>query len=416
MGTSAEARVSRDVPERQGELESTERGTVDQLLAAAVLLLVGFGVVMIYSSSAVFAQRTMENPEFFLHRQLMWVGIGLVTMVTASWLGYRWTARLAYPLLAITVILLIVVLTPLGTSVNGAQRWIRVAGFTFQPAELAKITLVIWLAFSLTRKALKIKTFTIGFVPHMAVAGLLVVLVVLEPDLGTSALLGALTLVMLFVAGGRWLYLSGAVAAAVPVLYLFVTTSPYRMARMRAFFDPFEYRFEEGYQMTESLLGFGAGGIWGLGLGDGRQKLFFLPEAHNHFIASQIGEELGFVGLCAVVCVYMVVVWRGLRIAIERPGTYGSYVAFGLTALIGLQALLNLAVALGVVPTKGLNLPFISYGGSSLVFNMLAVGVLLDISRGGPCPLAARVQEIEEVRDSQIRRNRIVKHRAAAEA
>lgn len=416
MGTSKEVRASREMRDTLSEDETAERGGLDQLLLAAVLLLVGFGVVMIYSSSAVYAQRNMDNPEFFLNRQLMWVSIGLVAMVVSSWVGYRWTAKLAYVLLGSTILLLILVLTPLGTSVNGAQRWFRVAGLTFQPAELAKITLVIWLAYSLTRKALKIKTFKVGFVPHMLVAGLMVGLVVLEPDLGTSALLGALTLVMLFVAGGRWLFLLGAVAAAVPVLYLFVTTSSYRMARMRAFFDPFEYRFAEGYQITESLLGFGAGGIWGLGLGDGRQKLFFLPEAHNDFIASQIGEELGFIGLSAIVCVYLVVMWRGLRIAVRRPGTYGSYVAFGLTALIGLQALLNLAVALGVVPTKGLNLPFISYGGSSLVFNMIAVGILLDISRGGPCPLAARIQVEEEKRESLTERNRLVKHRAAAEA
>lgn len=404
-----------ELPDARAETGS--RGPVDQLLAAAVLLLVGFGVVMIYSSSAVFAQRNMEDPAFFLERQLMWVGIGLVAMVLCSWWGFRASARLAYPLLGVTVLLLIAVLTPLGTEINGAQRWLRVAGFTVQPAELAKITLVVWMAFSMTRKALKIKTFSVGFVPHMLVAGLMVGLVVLEPDLGTAALLGAVTLVMLFVAGGRWLYLLGAIAAAAPVLYLFVTTSEYRMARMRAFFDPFGHRFGDGYQITESLLGFGAGGLWGLGLGDGRQKLFFLPEAHNDFIASQIGEELGFVGLCAVVLVYAVIVWRGWRIALRRPGTYGSFLAFGLTALIGLQALLNLAVALGVVPTKGLNLPFVSYGGSSLVFNMAAVGILLDISRGGPCPLDARVRAEEEARESRLaaqeKRNRPVRRKEA---
>jgi cell division protein FtsW len=386
--------------ELQGSQEE-RRGYVDQILAAAVLLLVGFGVVMIYSSSAVFADRNMEDPEFFLNRQLMWVGMGLVAMMMTSWVGHRATARLAYPLLGVTVLLLLLVLTPMGSTINGAQRWLRIGGFGVQPAELAKITLVVWLAFSLTRKALKIKTFTVGFVPHMLVTGLLVGLVILQPDLGTAILLGSVTLLMLFVAGGRWLYLLGAVAGAAPVLYLFVTTSTYRMARMRAFFDPFAHRFGDGYQITESILGFGAGGLWGLGLGDGRQKLFFLPEAHNDFIASQIGEELGFVGLCCVACVYAVVVWRGLRIALRRPGTFGSYLAFGLTALIGLQSVLNLAVALGAVPTKGLNLPFISYGGSSLVFNMALVGILLDVSRGGPCPLDARVRADEQAREER---------------
>jgi len=192
-------------------------------------------------------------------------------------------------------------------------------------------------------------------------------------------------------------------------VYFFITSSPYRMARMNAFFDPFAHRFGDGYQITESLLGFGAGGLWGLGLGDGRQKLFFLPEAHNDFIASQIGEELGFVGVVATLAVFGVIVWRGMRIAFRRPNTFGGYLAFGLTLLIGLQALVNIAVALGLIPTKGLNLPYVSYGGSSLVFNMAAAGILLDISRGGQCPLQARVADSEEVRSTS--KNRLVRRR-----
>jgi len=398
----------------------TPRGSVDQLMAAAVLALVGFGVVMIYSSSAVYAQRSLEDSQYFLDKQVMWVGVGLLVMLLASRIGYRLAARLAVPLLMLTVLLLVLVLTPVGSSINGAQRWLRVLGFSFQPGELAKVTLVIWLSFSLTRKALKIKTFSIGFLPHVLVAGLVTGLVFLEPDLGTAALLLATTFLMLFVAGGKVLYLLGAIAGAVPVLYFFISSSPYRMARMRAFFDPFAHRFGDGYQITESILGFGAGGVWGLGLGDGRQKLFFLPEAHNDFIASQIGEELGFVGLCVMILVYGIIVWRGLRVSMRAPGTFGSFLSFGLTFLIGLQALLNLAVALGVVPTKGLNLPFVSYGGSSLLFNMIAVGVLLDVSRGGPCPLAARVEaeaEAQEERESRsMGGNRVIKRRATAEA
>jgi len=398
----------------------TTRGAMDQVLAAAVLLLVGFGVVMIYSSSAVYAQRNLEDAQFFLHKQMMWVGVGIAVMLALSRFGYRAAAKLAVPLLVVTVLLLVLVMTPLGHSVNGAQRWLRVAGFTFQPGELAKVTAVIWLSYSLTRKATKIKTFSVGFLPHVLVAGLMTLLVFLEPDLGTAVLLGATTLVLVFVAGGKMLYLLGAMALAVPTVYFFITSSPYRMARMRAFFDPFAHRFGDGYQITESLLGFGAGGVWGLGLGDGRQKLFFLPEAHNDFIASQIGEELGFVGLCVMIAVFCFIVWRGLRIAMRNPGTFGSYLAFGVTTLIGLQALLNLAVALGVVPTKGLNLPFVSYGGSSLLFNMVSVGILLDVSRGGPCPLAARVQREQDVAEEREAErqgaNRVTRRRVAAEA
>jgi cell division protein FtsW len=402
------------------ETTTERRGGVDQVLTAAVLALVGFGVVMIYSASAVFAQRNMSDAQYFLDKQILWVSLGAVAMFVMSRLGYRASARLAVPLLAVTVVLLVTVLTPLGHSINGAQRWLRVAGFTVQPGELAKLGLVVWLAFSLTRKSTKIKTFSIGFLPHVLIAGLLTGLVVLEPDLGTAALLGATTLLMLFVAGGRLIYLSVSIAAAVPTLYLFIASSPYRMARMRAFWDPFAHRYDDGYQITESILGFGAGGFWGLGLGDGRQKLFFLPEAHNDFIASQIGEELGFVGLCAMLAVFAVIVWRGLRIALRDPGTYGSYLAFGITSLIGLQAVLNVAVALGVVPTKGLNLPFVSYGGSSLLFNMAAAGLLLDVSRGGPCPLKARLEREAAKRaardEAQRGGNRAIRRGAVAEA
>ena len=355
-------------------------------------------------------------PDIFSTHQVMWVGMGLVTMALMARFGHRLASRMALPLLAVTVLLLTVVLTPLGTTINGAQRWLRFAGFTFQPAELAKVTLVVWLAYSLRKKASKMKTFSIGFLPHMLVAGLMIGLVVLEPDLGNAGLLGATTVAMIFVAGGKILYLFGAVSGAVPVLYLFIVTSPYRMARMNAFFDPFAHRFDDGYQITESLLGFGAGGLWGLGLGDGRQKLFFLPEAHNDFIASQVGEELGFVGLCVLLAAYAVIVWRGLRISVKQPGTLGSYLAFGLTTLIGLQALLNVAVALGLVPTKGLNLPFVSYGGSSLLFNMAAVGLLLDLSRGGPCPLAAREAQRESAAESKDRKTRLSRRQRAAEA
>jgi cell division protein FtsW len=386
-----------------------ERGPIDQLLAAAVLLLVGFGIVMIYSSSAVFAERALENSRHFLDRQIVWVGVGLATMIVTATIGYRAAARLALPLLLTTVVLMVVVLTPVGSEVGGARRWLHFGPVAFQPGELAKLTMSVWLAYSLTRKATKIRSFTIGFVPHMLIAGLLIGLSLMEPDLGTAALLAAVTMTMVFVAGGKIIHLLGALLPAAALLYIAVITSPYRMARIRAFLDPFQHRFGEGYQVTESLLGFGAGGLFGLGLGDGRQKLFFLPEAHNDFIASQIGEELGFVGVVATLAVFGVIVWRGMRIAFRRPNTFGGYLAFGLTLLIGLQALVNIAVALGLIPTKGLNLPYVSYGGSSLVFNMAAAGILLDISRGGQCPLQARVADSEEVRSTS--KNRLVRRR-----
>lgn len=355
----------------------------DPLLLGSVLALVSFGLVMVYSSSAITAQDKLGDSFYFLKRQALAAGLGLVAMAVAMKIGYRRLARLAYPLLLLAIITLVAVLVPgVGTVVGGARRWIRAPGISFQPAEYAKLAWVIYLAYSCAKKREKVATFSVGFLPHLAIAGLLVLLCMAEPDFGSSVALLFLLFVMLFAAGTKMSFLVGSVLLALPVGYHVVASSPYRMKRILAFLDPWGNRNGVGYQIAESLMSIGSGGWTGLGLGDGRQKLFFLPEAHTDFIFSIIAEELGFLGVAFLVLLYGVVVWRGIRAALSATETFGTYLALGITTLIGFQAVVNMGMAMGMLPTKGLVLPFISYGGCSLIILMGAAGVLLSVSAG----------------------------------
>ncbi|MER2560970.1 MAG: putative lipid II flippase FtsW [Myxococcaceae bacterium] len=353
----------------------------DPVLLAAIFGLVGFGLVMVYSSSAITAQDKLGDGFFFLKRQAFAAAIGLVAMAVSMKLGYRRMARLAYPLLVVAVILLIAVLIPgIGTKVGGAKRWIRFPGVSIQPAEIAKVAWVIYLSYSLAKKREKVQHFSIGFLPHLGIAGFLVMLCMLEPDFGSSVALLFLMFVMLFAAGARLSWLVGSVLLAIPFAYTAIATSEYRMKRITAFLDPWANRQGSGYQVAESLMSIGSGGVSGLGLGDGRQKLFFLPEAHTDFIFAIIGEELGLLGVAALISLYGLVIWRGIRASLNATEPFGTYLGLGITTLIGFQAVVNMSVAMGLVPTKGLTLPFISYGGSSLIVLMGAAGLLLSIS------------------------------------
>lgn len=360
---------------------SERRPSYDPLLLAAVLGLVGFGLVMVYSASAITAQEKLGDSFYFLKRQSIAAGLGLLGMAVAMKLGYRRMARLAYPLLIVAILLLVAVIIPgLGTTVGGAKRWLRVPGVSIQPAEIAKVAWVIYLAYSLAKKREKVRSFSIGFVPHLGLAGVLVLLCMLEPDFGSSVSLLFLMFVMLFAAGARLSYILGMVLAAIPFAYIAIASSPYRMKRITAFLDPWANRQGSGYQVAESLMSIGSGGVTGLGLGDGRQKLFFLPEAHTDFIFSIIGEELGLLGVAFLIGLYTIVIWRGLRAALNASEAFGTYLGLGIVSLVAFQAITNMAVAMGVVPTKGLTLPFISYGGSSLIMLMGSAGLLLSIS------------------------------------
>ena len=364
----------------------------DPVLFTVVVGLLGLGLVMVFSASAVYATQKFGSPTHFLRRDLLWHLMGVAAMVFAARTDFGKYRRWTYPLLLLAIGLLAAVLM-VGVRINGARRWFHLGGASFQPAELAKLALVIYLAYSIAKKAEKIRSFTIGFVPHMLVCVVMMGLLLKQPDLGTAVILGLGTILMLFVAGANISYIVIAALAAAPVLYQVIVGTPWRLRRMLAFLDPWQYRYDVGYQVTESLISIGSGGLYGLGLGDGKQKLFFLPEAHTDYIAAIIGEELGLVGICGLVLLFGVLVWRGARAALRARDAFGCYLAFGITAMFGLQALINLGVVLGTLPTKGLPLPFVSFGGSTLVVDLFAVGIILNISRGAPEPLPGAATE-----------------------
>ena len=350
---------------------------VDHLLLATVLLLVAVGCVMVYSASAVTAAARYKDSFHFLWRQLTALGVGLSLLVLALGVGYRRAERLTYPLLLATFLAMVAVLSPfIGHMAGGARRWIDLGPLSFQPAEAAKLALVIYLAHSLAKKRDKVRMFSIGFLPHLLVAGALMGLCLLEKDLGTCVVMALVLFVMLFAAGAKVSYILGALLASLPLVYNAIMGTPYRRIRFEAWLKPFEHRRDAGYQMWESMVGIGSGGWFGQGLGQGRSKLFYLPEAHTDFIAAVIAEEAGLVGLGLLILLYAVFVWRGLRAAFQAADPFGCYLALGVTTLVGVQALVNLGVVTVLLPTKGLTLPFVSYGGSSLMTLLAGTGLL----------------------------------------
>ena len=356
-------------------------GPVDTSLAATLVALIAFGVVMVYSASAVYAGRMYGDGAHFLIRQTIFAGLALVVLAAMARIDLTLLRRFTYPVLLVAVVLMLAVALGFGRSAGGATRWIRVGPVNVQPAELAKLAMILWLAHSLAKKTHRIRTFSIGFLPHVIVMGLLMLLCLAQPDFGSAVMIALLTFVVLFAAGAKAGYLLGGVLVALPIGYASIASSPYRRARIQAFLEPFEHRQGAGYQITESLMSFGSGGWTGVGLGDGRQKLLFLPEAHTDFVSAIVGEELGFVGVALLCLAFAWVVVRGLRAAWRVDDEYAAYLAAGMTFFIGLQAFTNLAVAMGLLPTKGLALPFVSYGGSSLLVNAAAAGLILNVSR-----------------------------------
>ncbi len=371
------------LPAHSSSAQAQEAPGYDPLLLWAILGLTAIGLAMVYSASAVMAARDFGSPWFFLTRQAYAAGIGLAGMFGAMRYGYQRFEKLASPILALTAVALLLVLVPgIGTTVNGARRWIRFAGFNFQPAELAKYAMVIYLARSLARKGEKVRTFSIGFLPHVIVTGLFMLLLLGQPDFGSSMVLLALLWVMLFCAGVQLRWLVGSVFAAAPLAAVLVISKSYRMARLTSFWDPWADREGAGWQLSNSLLTLGNGGLFGQGIGAGKQKLHYLPEGHTDFIISVIGEETGLLGIFVVVGLFGLLVWRGLLAAFNAADAFGAFLAIGLTALLGIQAATNMLVAMGLLPTKGLTLPFVSYGGTSLMLSLTAAGVLLAISSG----------------------------------
>jgi cell division protein FtsW len=373
-------------------------GSIDVSLAATFVGLIAFGVVMVYSASAVYANRMYGDGMHFLVRQTIFASVALLVLAVSSRIDLSLLRRLTYPILLIAVVLMVAVALGLGRSAGGATRWIRIGSLNVQPAELAKLAMVLWLVHSLTKKAHRVRTFSIGFLPHVLVMALLMLLCLAQPDFGSAVMIALLTFVVLFAAGAKAGYLLGGVLVALPIGYAAIASSPYRMRRIQAFLEPFAHRQGAGYQITESLMSFGSGGWAGVGLGDGRQKLLFLPEAHTDFVSAIVGEELGFLGVTALCLAFAWLVFRGLRAAWRSPDEYASYLAAGMTLFIGLQAFTNLAVAMGLLPTKGLALPFVSYGGSSLLVNAAAAGLIVNVSRFAVEPAEEAVKSVKRKR------------------
>lgn len=362
----------------------TERLPWDPWILAAVLALTTLGVVMVYSSSAMFAGSRLNDSAYFLKRQAVFAFLGVLLMAAVARVGYRTLEKLAYPILVAGVVGILLTFVPgLGARVNGAQRWIRAFGMQLQPTEFAKIALCIYLAKSISDKGDAIKSFKFGFLPHMIVVGLMGALVLLQPDFGTLVVMGVVTFAVLFTAGAPFLYVLVSVGVAIPGALLLIFTSPYRRARIEAFLDPFEDRWGSGYQVAEALMSLGSGGVFGRGLGEGRQKLGFLPEGHTDYILASIGEELGLVGIACVLALFVVLVFAGYRAMRDASDAFGAWLAFGLTTLVAVEALFNTAMCLALLPPKGIALPFVSYGGTSVVKGLIIGGILLSISRGG---------------------------------
>ncbi len=355
---------------------------MDQVLLCVTVMLTVVGLVMVFSASAVLAGNRHHDSWYYLKRQGVWLVMGLGLLHVLSRVDYVWWNRLSIPLLGGMATLLVMVLIPsLGMTANGARRWLGAGPISIQPAEMLKLGVVIYLAAYLTRKEGRIQDFQSGLLPALLVVGLLSGLVLMEPDLGTVVVLGVVTGSLLFVGGARLSHLSILVLCAVPIGLALVLSTDYRRQRLMAFLQPWNDASDTGFQITQSFLAFGSGGLLGVGLGEGKQKLFFLPEAHTDFVLALIGEELGFVGTGVIILLFVLFMIRGFQISTRARVPFGRYLGIGITTLIGVQALTNACVVTGLVPTKGLTLPFVSYGGSSLVVSLAGVGMLLSISR-----------------------------------
>ena len=361
--------------------QQTHNTAYDIQLLFPVLFLVGIGIVMVYSASSAVALKKFGSDYLFLKKQAVFALVGIIGLVICRHFPYRWYRPLAYPLLAVALLLLIAIqLTDFGFSAGGAARWLRFGPFSFQPSEFARLAMVVFLSYSLEKKAENLRAFSIGFLPHILVFGAFAVCIFKQPDFGSILILAVLTWLMMCVGGVPCRHLFTSLIALLPVAYYFLINAEYRVKRILSFLDPWQYPAAEGYQVVHSLMAFGTGGLWGTGIGKGHQKLFYLPEPHTDFIFSIIGEEIGLVGVLIIIGLYGLVLMKGIQIACHAPDTFGSLLAFGLTAAMGLQICINMGVALGLLPTKGLTLPFLSYGGTSLLLNMGSIGILMNIS------------------------------------
>ena len=355
-------------------------GEIDYGMFTTLCILLSIGVIMVYSASSFYSMFHNNDSMYFFKRQLLWAIIGLVAMIFMMSYDYHKLKKITPAILIITIPLLISVF--FFPEVNGAKRWIQVGIFSFQPSELAKYAVVLFLALSIDVKGDKVKVFWHGLVPYLCVSGFFAALILAEHNMSIAAIIMIVTFIMLFVAGGQIKHLFGIILPALTTLAIFfIFSSDYRRERMLNFIDPWKDAADAGYQLIQSFLALGSGGLTGLGLGQSRQKTLYMPEPHNDFIFSIIGEEVGLIGCLFIISLFIIFIWRGIKVAIKAKDTYGKLLAMGITSIIAVQAIINIAVVTGSMPVTGVPMPFISYGGSGLVINLMAMGILLNISR-----------------------------------
>lgn len=354
----------------------------DFIIFFAVIALLAIGVVMVYSSSAVSAYVNFQDSYYFLKRQIIWVTLGLLAMILTMNIDYHAWRKLAKPVMLVTIVLLILVLIPgMGRVVNGARRWLGFGSLYMQPSEIAKLSMVLFCASSLALRQDRITSFVKGVLPQLLVLLVVFGLILKEPDLGTALAIGGTVFVLLFTAGAKISHLVSLGVAGVSGIIAAIIVEPYRMKRLLAFSDPWADPLDTGYHIIQSLYAIGSGGLFGVGLGRSREKFLYLPEPHTDFIFAILGEELGFIGTITVIILFFLFAWRGLKVAISAPDIFGSLMAAGLTTMIIIQALMNIAVVTASMPVTGIPLPFLSFGGSALIFTLSGVGILLNISR-----------------------------------
>ncbi|HZK25282.1 MAG TPA: stage V sporulation protein E [Oscillospiraceae bacterium] len=353
----------------------------DFILLFTTMTLLAIGIVMVFSAS-YYILRERSDPYYHLRRQVQWAALGLAGMLFFSnydyWKLKRWTNLV----LLLSFIMLVAVFIPgIGEEILGARRWIRVGVLTFQPSDLAKVALIMFAAAYLSRRDIEVQKFTEGPLPILIIMGIFFAMIMKQPDLGTGVAMAGSVMLVIFVAGMPLQQLALIGASAVPMLFYLIYSEPYRLQRLMSFRDPWADPLDTGYQIIQSLYAIGPGGLFGVGLGQGRQKMHYLPEPHSDFIFAVISEELGFIGASTVLIIYFLLFWRGIKIALSAPDAYGSLLATGIISMIGLQTLMNIGVVTGSIPVTGINLPLISSGGSSLLFTMCSLGVLLNISK-----------------------------------
>lgn len=367
---------------KKAPTEREARKSPDFSIFFTVLILSGFGLIMVFSASYITSLESRGDAFFFLRRQAFWLILGLAGMLAASSFDYwKWRKLLPLFLFSNFLLLLLVFVPGVGIEVNEARRWIGLGGFNVQPAELSKLVIIIFSAAFLSKKNLNLHYFWgSSFIP-LGIMGASFLMILLQPDLGTSLTLAVITLAIVFSAGIPLKQLFALLAAGIPFVLYLMLSEPYRIRRIFSFLDPWSDPLHSGYHIIQSLYALGPGGLFGVGLGRSRQKLYYLPEPQNDFIFSIIGEELGFLGAVTIMLLFFILIWRGFKTSLLAPDIFGSLLAVGITAMVAVQMLINVGVVTGSIPVTGINLPFISAGGSSLFFTMVAMGILMNISR-----------------------------------